>query len=243
MEAWLQGLAGQAAAAPPLVLFLLVVLGGLISSASPCVLGAVPLVIAAIGGQARTKGESIRLALAFVTGMALAFTTLGAIAALTGSLMGDVGWGWKVALGLILVVMGAHMAGFVVLRFPQLDGTRFRKAGLLGAFALGALTGTLSAPCATPMLVVVLSLVAFRGQVLWGTTLLLAYSLGHMVLLFAAGTFSGFASAYFSGKGAQVGLWLQRILGSALVVLGLWALWSQVQMLMASHQASIVSNS
>ena len=243
METWLQDLAGQAASAPPPVLFLLVVLGGLISSASPCVLGAVPLVIAAIGGQARTRGESIRLALAFVTGMALVFTALGAVAALTGSLMGDVGWGWKVALGLVLVVMGAHMAGFVVLRFPQMDGTRFQKAGLFGAFCLGALTGTLSAPCATPMLVVVLSLVAFKQQLVWGIALLLAYSLGHVVLLFAAGAFSGFASAYFQGKGARVGQWLHRILGSALVVLGLWVIWGQVGMLLASRAAAVVSKS
>ncbi len=243
MENWIQELAGRAATAPPLVLFLLVLLGGLISSASPCVLGAVPLVVAAIGGQARTRGESIRLALAFVIGLAVVFTALGAIAAITGSLMGDVGWGWKVALGLILVVMGAHMAGFIVLPFPQMDGTRFQKAGLLGAFVLGALTGTLSAPCATPMLVVVLSLVAFKQQVAWGILLLLTYSLGHVVLLFAAGAFSGFASAYFRGKGAAVGQWLHRILGSALVVLGLWVIWSQVQMLIASHQAPVAANS
>ena len=243
MEAWIQELAGKAASAPPLILFLLVMLGGLVSSASPCVLGAVPLVIAAIGGQARTRGESIRLALAFVLGMAVVFTALGAVAAITGSLMGDVGWGWKVALGLVLVLMGAHMAGFIVLRFPQVDGTRFRKAGLLGAFGLGALTGTLSAPCATPMLVVILSLVAFKQQVLWGIALLLAYSLGHVVLLFAAGAFSGFASAYFHGKGALVGQWLHRIMGSALVVLGLWVIWGQIELLMAAHDTSVVSKS
>ncbi len=243
MEAWIKELAGRAASAPPPVLFLMVLLGGLISSASPCVLGAVPLVIAAIGGQARTRGESIRLASAFVAGMAVVFTALGAVAAITGSLMGDVGWGWKVALGLILVLMGAHMAGFIVLRFPQVDGTRFQKAGLLGAFGLGALMGTLSAPCATPMLVVVLSLVAFKQQVVWGIALLLTYSLGHVVLLFAAGAFSGFASAYFRGKGALVGRWLHRIVGSALVVLGLWVIWGQIELLMVAPDASVVSKS
>ncbi len=243
METWLQELAGGAASAAPPVLFLLVLLGGLVSSASPCVLGAVPLVIAAIGGQAQTRGESIRLASAFVLGLAVVFTALGAVAAITGSRMGDVGWGWKVALGLILVLMGAHMAGFIMLRFPQVDATRFQKAGLLGAFGLGALTGTLSAPCATPMLVVVLSLVAFKQQVVWGIALLLAYSLGHVVLLFAAGAFSGFASAYFRGKGARVGQWLHRILGSALVVLGLWVIWGQIELLMAAHEASVVSKS
>ena len=229
MDAWAQSLADQAAAASPLAMLALVLFGGLVSSASPCVLAAVPLVVSAIGGQARTRATSVKLSLAFALGMALCFTALGAIAAVTSSLMGDVGWGWKVLLGLVLVVMGAQMAGFVHLRLPQMDGSRFQKAGLLGAFALGALTGTLSAPCATPMLVVVLSLVAFQKKVAFGVLLLLAYALGHVVMLFLAGAFSGFASAYLHGKGARVGQWLQRVFGTALVLVGLWMLWAQLR--------------
>lgn len=229
MEAWAQGLAERAASAPPPVVFLLVLLGGLISSASPCVLGAVPLVVAAIGGQARTRAESVKLSLAFVTGMALVFTTLGAIAALTGSLLGEIGRGWQLLLGAVLLLMGAHMAGLISLRLPQISGERFRSRGLLGAFAVGALTGTLSSPCATPMLVVVLSLVAFEQKVVWGITLLLAYSLGHVVLLFAAGACSGFATAYLRGRGAVAGRWVHRTFGAALLILGSWVLWRQAE--------------
>lgn len=236
METWLQTLADKAAAAPAPLTFLLVLLGGLVSSASPCVLAVVPLVVASIGGQARTRGESVRLSLAFVLGMALCFTALGAIAAMTGSLLGDIGWGWKALLGLVLVVFGAHMAGFIHLPLPHLDSTRFRSAGPLGAFILGALTGTLSAPCATPMLVVVLSLVAFQKQVLFGILLLLAYSLGHVLLLFLAGTFTGFASAYLRGRGAKIGIWLHRAFGTAMVLLGLWVLWTQGRMLLAQSR-------
>jgi cytochrome c-type biogenesis protein len=229
MDAWVQSLADQAATASPLVMLVLVLFGGLVSSASPCVLAAVPLVVAAIGGQARTRSTSVKLSLAFALGMALCFTALGAIAAVTSSLMGDVGRGWKVLLGFILMAMGAQMAGFVHLRLPQMDGSRFQKAGLLGAFTLGALTGTLSAPCATPMLVVVLSLVAFQKKVAFGILLLLAYSLGHVVMLFLAGAFSGFASAYLQGKGARVGQWLHRAFGTTLVLAGLWILWAQLR--------------
>jgi len=229
METWVQALADRAAAAPPLVMLLLVLVGGLISSASPCVLAAVPLVVAAIGGQARTRMDSLKLSAAFGLGMALCFTALGAIAALTGSLIGDIGWAWRALLALVLLVMGAHMAGLVHLRLPQIDGTRFRGAGLLGAFSLGALTGTLSAPCATPMLVVVLSLVAFQKKVAFGILLLLAYSLGHVVLLFLAGAFSGFASAYLQGKGAKLGQWLHRLFGAAMILVGLYILWTLVQ--------------
>ena len=107
---------------------------------------------------------------------------------------------------------------------PTLDGRRFRGAGPVGAFGLGALTGTLSSPCATPVLIVVLSLVAFEKKVLWGTTLLAAYSAGHVVLLFAAGAASGFAAAYL---GSRAAVWAQRVqrgLGAVLVGIGAWVL-------------------
>lgn len=207
MESLLQSLAASAAAAPPMVTLLLVFLGGVLSSASPCVLAAVPLVIATVGGTATTRGRALTLSLAFVVGLALCFTALGAVAALTGSLIGDVGWVWKAVLAAILIVMGLHLTGLVRLPFPNLDGERFRGAGLAGAFGLGALTGTLSSPCATPILVVVLSLVAFERRVVWGTTLLAAYSLGHVVLLLAAGTATGFAAAYL---GSRAAVWARR---------------------------------
>jgi len=218
MDQLLQSLAESASTAPPLAMLLLVFLGGLVSSASPCVLAAVPLVVATVGGAATSRGRAVALSLAFVTGLALCFTALGAIAALTGSLIGDVGWAWKALLAAVLIVMGLHLTGLFTLPLPQLDGRRFRGTGLAGAFGLGALTGTLSSPCATPILVVVLSLVAFERKVLWGTTLLAAYSLGHVVLLLAAGAVSGFAAAYLAGRAA---VWAKRVhQGFGLILLG-----------------------
>jgi cytochrome c-type biogenesis protein len=208
MDSVLQSLAASAATAPPGVMLLLVFLSGVVSSASPCVLAAVPLVIATVGGGATTRGRALTLSLAFVAGLALCFTALGAVAALTGTLIGDVSWLWKTLLAVVLIAMGLHLAGLVQLPLPQFDGKRFRGAGLAGAFGLGALTGTLSSPCATPILVVVLSLVAFERKVLWGTTLLAAYSLGHVVLFLAAGTASGFVAAYL---GSRAAVWAQRI--------------------------------
>lgn len=224
MQELLARLAGHAAAAPPLLTLVLVFLGGVISSASPCVLAAVPLVVATVGGTATSRGRAVLLSVSFVLGLALCFTALGAVAALTGRLIGDIGPWWKVILGVVLVLMGLHLSGLVRLPLPAFDGKRFRGAGLAGAFGLGALTGTLSSPCATPILVVVLSLVAFEKKVLWGTVLLAAYSLGHVVLLFAAGAASGFAAAYLGSRAAVWAQWVQRSLGGVMVGVGAWVL-------------------
>lgn len=220
MQELLQSLADRAAAAPPLLTLLLVFVGGVVSSASPCVLAAVPLVVATVGGTSTSRTRAIALSTAFVLGLALCFTALGAIAALTGRLLGDVGAVWTVLLGVVLLAMGLHLSGLVHLPLPQISGARFRGAGLGGAFALGALTGTLSSPCATPILVVVLSLVAFEQKVLWGTTLLAAYSLGHVVLLFAAGAVSGFATSWVGGRWTRVAQRVHQGLGLVLIVIG-----------------------
>ncbi|MFI5180193.1 MAG: cytochrome c biogenesis CcdA family protein [Thermoanaerobaculia bacterium] len=186
----------------------LVFAGGLLSSASPCVLAAVPLVVTTVGGTAVSKRRAITLSLAFALGMAICFAALGTIAAITGRLIGDVGRFWPFVLGGVLAVVGLHLAGLVQIPLPTLDGARFRGAGVAGAFTLGALTGTLSSPCATPILVLVLSLVAFEGKIAWGATLMITYSLGHVVLLFLAGVASGFASAYL---GSRASIWAQRL--------------------------------
>jgi len=220
VEEVLTRLAASAAAAPPLVMLLLVFLGGVVSSASPCVLAAVPLVVATVGGTTTSRGRVVALSGAFVAGLALCFTALGTVAALTGTLIGDVGWVWKAVLAAVLIAMGLHLSGLVTLPLPRLDGRRFRGAGLAGAFGLGALTGTLSSPCATPILVVVLSLVAFERRVLWGTTLLAAYSLGHVVLLFAAGAASGFAAAYLGSRAAVWARRLHQVFGIVLLGVG-----------------------
>ncbi|HNX50303.1 MAG TPA: cytochrome c biogenesis CcdA family protein [Thermoanaerobaculaceae bacterium] len=224
MQELLQSLADRAAAAPPLLTVALVFLGGVVSSASPCVLAAVPLIVAAVGGASTSRPRAFALSGMFALGLAVCFTALGAIAALTGRLLGDIGVGWQILLGVVLVIVGLHLTGLVHLPLPQLDGSRFRNAGLAGAFALGALTGTLSSPCATPILVVVLSLVAFEQKVLWGTTLLAAYSLGHVVLLFASGAASGFAAAYLGSRAARWATWTHRAFGVVLLGVGTWVL-------------------
>ena len=228
MQEFLSQFAATVGTAPPVLTLLLVFLGGIVSSASPCVLVAIPLIMATVGGASTSRRRALALSSAFALGLAISFTALGALAAITGSLLGDIGVGWQILLGIVLIVMGLHLTGLIHLPLPQIDGRRFRNAGLPGAFVLGALTGTLSSPCATPILVVILSLVAFERKILWGTTLLAAYSLGHVLLLFAAGAVTGFASAYLKSRTARLAAWTHRAFGVALMGIGAWILVAPV---------------
>lgn len=223
---WLQGLFETLARAPAAEQLGLVLLGGLLTSMNPCVLVAAPLVVGFTGGTREGRHHPALLSGVFVLGLAAAFTALGLAAALTGTLLGDVGWGWKAALGLALLAIALHLMGAFKVPSPSqgLLG-RFRGAGLAGAFLLGALTGTLSTPCATPALAAVLTLVALQKKVLWGGVLLFVYALGHGLLLFLAGASSGWASRYAESRFTRaVGRWLPRAMGLLLAACALWVL-------------------
>ncbi|OLN32920.1 cytochrome c biogenesis protein CcdA [Desulfosporosinus metallidurans] len=62
------------------------------------------------------------------------------------------------------------------------------RRGYIGAFIAGILGGVFSSPCATPVLITLLVVVAERGSLLWGILLLLLYSIGHSALVLVAGT-------------------------------------------------------
>lgn len=227
MTEWLQRLADTVAQASATKQLGIVFLGGLLTSMNPCVLVAAPLVVGFAGGTEEGRHHPMLLSAVFVLGLAAAFTVLGLVAAMTGSLLGDIGWGWKALLALILLAVGLHLLGLLSLPTPSHKHMkRFQGSGLFGAFALGALTGTLSAPCATPALAAVLTVVAFQKKILWGGALLFVYALGHVLLLFLAGVSSGWASRYAQSHFSQVlGRWMPRAMGVLLTGCALWIFW------------------
>ncbi len=224
MTEWMTRLAELMAQASPVKQLGIVLLGGLITSANPCVLVAAPLVVGFAGGTKEGRHHPMVLSGVFVLGLAMAFTALGLIAAMTGSLLGDIGWGWKAVLGIILLAVGLHLLGLFNLPTPSHGFlARFHGAGLLGAFGMGALTGTLSAPCATPALAAVLTIVALQKKILWGGILLFVYALGHVLLLFLAGASSGWASTYAQSHFSKVmGRWIPRVMGALLTGCAAW---------------------
>lgn len=227
MTEWLQSLAETMAQASTAKQLGIVFLGGLLTSMNPCVLVAAPLVVGFTGGTKEGRHHPMLLSGVFVLGLAAAFTVLGLMAALTGSLLGDIGWGWKALLGLILFAVGLHLLGVFNLPTPSHGFlARFHGAGLLGAFIMGALTGTLSAPCATPALAAVLTIVALQKKILWGGVLLFTYAVGHVLLLFLAGASSGWASKYAESHFSRImGRWLPKAMGALLVGCALWVCW------------------
>ncbi len=178
----------------PLAAFGAVFLAGVISSASPCVPATIPLVVGFVGGYADgDRLKAFRYSLAFVFGLSLTFTAFGAAAGLPGTMFGTLGGPW------------------------------YLIAGIVGSFLLGLLFGVVSSPCATPVPVVLLTLVAGKGQVFYGVALLFCYAIGHCLLMLFAGTFTGFVEGFVKTKGVvDFSRWAKRVSGGIITAAAGW---------------------
>jgi cytochrome c-type biogenesis protein len=204
--------------------FLAVFVGGLVSAASPCVLAAIPLIIGYVGGYSEdSKKKAAVYSLVFILGLASTFTLLGAAASLMGGLLGFLGRWLYVGLSIIAVAMGLQLMGVVSIPLPFQKTRMVRSKGLWGAFILGLLTGTVSSPCATPVLAVILAYVSTQGNILYGGSLLFAYAVGHCALIFIAGLSIGLTESIVSSQGIKnFSLYSKRFSGALLVVAGFY---------------------
>ena len=173
-----------------------VFLGGILTASNPCVLAMVPLMIGFVGGSraAASWSRALFLSVVFVLGLSVTFLIMGLIAALGGKLLGDIGGYWKYLVGVVAVLMGLHLAGIIQVPVPIPKLGTTEKRGFIGAFLLGMLFGIVSAPCAVPILALLLAWIALKGtSAIYGSFLLIIYALGHSVLILIAGTSMGAA--------------------------------------------------
>ena len=205
--------------------------GGLLTSAAPCVLAAVPVAVGYVGGQATTPRRAWALSLAFVAGMNAALLALGLLAARLGLLLGALPGPWSIAVGILVAGAAVWLWRSDVfsrgLHLPAAVTRRLAQSGMAGAAVLGALIGTVMSPCATPALAAALALAGsgalFGVSMLWGAALLLAYGIGHSVLLLVAGAMPSAASA-LARRFAPIAAWIpgRRTFAFVLFSAGLW---------------------
>jgi len=189
---------GQYIDTNPVLALTAVFTGGVLTASNPCVLAMIPLMMGFVAGHREDRPGVLRafaFSLIFVSGLAITFTALGMTAALAGTMYGDVSGVWDWVVAAVCVLMGLHLAGVLIIPIPSL-GNRFqpRTRGMAGALLMGLLFGLVSAPCAAPILVVLLTYLAgSNASIPYGGLLLLVYALGHSMLILTAGTSMGAA--------------------------------------------------
>ena len=201
-------------------------LAGIVSSFSPCVLSAIPLIVGYVGGYGgKNKKLAYKYSLIFCLGIVITFVILGIVSALLGKLFTGAGRWWYIVLGIIMLIVGLQLIGVINFgnnscRVPD------RRKGIAGAFFLGILGGILCSPCSTPILAAILAFVASKGNILLGVIMLLLYSLGHCILIFMAGTSVGFVEEISnSDKTRRIGRILKILLAVIIFIMGFYLLY------------------
>jgi thioredoxin:protein disulfide reductase len=193
--------------------FLLVFVGGILCSFTPCVYPVIPITIGYIGGS--SKGKPLRglgLSAIYVLGIAVIYSSLGLISAATGTLFGAFsGSIWVTGfVALIFVVMGFSMLGAFDISLPssltsKMQGSK-KGGGLLGPLVIGMISGLVMAPCVGPVIVALLAWVSKTGSLLYGWSLLFVFSLGLGLLFLVIGTFAGAIQAL-----PRAGAWMDGV--------------------------------
>jgi cytochrome c biogenesis protein CcdA/thiol-disulfide isomerase/thioredoxin len=203
-----------------MLLFVLAFLGGVLTILSPCILPVLPFVFTRADQPFRRSG------LPLLVGMALTFAVVATLAAVGGGWVVQANqWGRWIALALVLLFGLALLLPafadrlsrpFVALgnrltTSARADGSS--RASLL----LGVATGLLWAPCAGPILGLILTGAALRGANVGTSLLLLAYAAGSALSLAVALLLGGRVFAALKRSlGAEE--WIRRVLGGAVVV-------------------------
>jgi cytochrome c biogenesis protein CcdA len=205
-------------------------LGGMLATASPCILASIPLIIGFVGGYAAgSKKQAFLYSLTFVVGLALVMSALGAMAAFMGTMFGGIGPFWQFLVGTILMIMGLQLAGVINLKLGASQKFLPQRTGLWGALILGMLFGLVFSPCASPVLAVILTLAAVQGRMAYGSSLLFAYALGQGTLVILAGTFTGVLESFLHSRGAKVSARIQQLAGGLIFFAGAYIFFQGVR--------------
>ncbi|MFC5346149.1 cytochrome c biogenesis protein DipZ [Brevundimonas staleyi] len=217
-----------------MLLFLIAYLAGALTIVSPCILPVLPFVFA------RAEQPFIKSGLPLLVGMALTFAGVATLAA--------VGGGWAVQANAVgrWIALGVMAVLGLTLVFPSLAERLTRPLVALGSklterasvaqaagrssigpsFLLGVATGLLWAPCAGPILGLILTGAALQGASANTTLLLLAYALGAatslaLALLVGGKVFQTMKKSLGVGEWVRKGLGVLVLIGVAAIALGL----------------------
>lgn len=204
-----------------LAIVLLVFLGGLMTSLSPCLLAMLPVMLGYIGGLEKpTRRRGFITSTSFVLGLSVTFAFLGIAASLFGKVFGQIGPAWVYIIGIFSIIMGLQLIGVINLNLPGLQTMPEKKGGIFGSFGLGLLFGLVASPCATPVLAVLMTYVAGQGVLWYGALLLFIYGLGHGLPLIIAGTFTAVIKNLPHLQ--RWGQYITYLSGSLLILFGLY---------------------
>jgi len=208
----------------------IILLTGLLTSLTPCMLSMLPLTVAYIGGyESKGKFSSLVQSVYFAFGLATTLAILGVAAAIFGKVYGQIGIGLPILVSAIAIIMGLNLLEIIPLRFPSWGDTDWIKNKFsdgVRSYLLGITFGLVASPCSTPVLITLLAYIANTQNILLGTVFLLSYAVGYVSPLILAGTFTGSLKKLLSLR--IITQWINPLSGAILLGFGVISLASRL---------------
>ena len=205
-----------------MILLVLAYLGGVLTILSPCILPVLPFVFA------RSDRPFLRSGLPLLIGMALMFAVVASLAAVGSQWVAQANqigrWIALVVMALFAVaLLWPALADRLLSPFQRLGArlsasadkaTDAGRGGVGTSLLIGVATGLLWAPCAGPILGLILTGAALQGASVGTSGLLLAYALGAATSLALAIWIGGRVFTALKRR-LGAGEWIRRALGVA----------------------------
>jgi len=220
-------------------------LGGVLSFLSPCVLPLVPSYVSFITGvsfedltagidRKRIRYLTVTNSLSFIFGFTAVFVALGASSSAVGRLFFEFQEWIRIAGGIIIIIFGLFVAGFLKIGFLTRDKKLHvsgKPVGYIGTFLVGMTFAAGWTPCIGPILGTILLYASTKGSAVYGFQLLTVYSLGLAVPFFLSSlALNSFLS--YSRKLLKYMRVIMIISGLLLIIFGIMLLTNRVRELM-----------
>ena len=192
---------------------------------SPCHLASIPLIVAYVGGQqkALVPRQAAGYAVAFSTGLFITIAVIGAICALLGRMLGDIGSYWQILIGAVLIWVALGMLGVEKCSMSGSLLYRLNFKGLSGAFALGLGYGILSGSCTFGFMAPILAIITVQQEVATGILFILLFAVGHCLPIAVAGSSTAAVRRLVENSVWQgAGDWFRKGAGAVICLLGVY---------------------
>ncbi|MFP4381835.1 MAG: cytochrome c biogenesis CcdA family protein [Candidatus Sumerlaeia bacterium] len=215
----------------PLIAILASFVWGILSIVlSPCHLASIPLIVGFIDEQGRiSTRRAFNISVLFSVGILITIAAIGAVTALAGRMMGDVGAYGNYLVAIIFFIVGLHLLDVIPMPWSGPGRVGMKRKGMIAALLLGLVFGIALGPCTfaymAPMLGVTFKLGA--SNLPYGILLLTMYGIGHCSVIVLAGTFTEVVQRYLNwnerSKGAVV---LKKVCGVLVLLGGVWMIYT-----------------
>jgi len=199
---------------------------GLALNLTPCVYPMIPVTVGYFSKQSEGKTSRVfGLALMYLLGIAVTYSLMGVVAALTGQVFGALLQNAWVLVGIagIMVALALSLFGVYQIQAPNFIRQKVSGdtgGGVLGALSMGLVVGIVAAPCVGPVTIGLLTYVGSTGSPWVGFWMFFTLSLGLGLPYVALGTFSG-GLQRLPRSGVWM-LWVEKLFGFALLGLALY---------------------